>query len=302
MKYFKLIFILTTVVLFRGTTIAQTNQWQKVIGDRTVNEECKTSVKLHPNLYVHGGTYLDRSGSVGQYRPFLLFTSANGDSLRSVKLSAIKGDLSGLAPADSGGVVALGFFVNQSNLLNTFLISFDSLGTIRWQRNFNLPGDGSKTYRIEEVPDGYLLMANKSNNSQNFSNSNSVIKTDRKGNLLWQRTFDFNALATSVTPMQDGSYMVLGYTTIGSTGSPTSPFSLNLRLINITPDGDTIRTKVIGSPTDREFGNSIKQTSDGGFIVVGDFVQNVSGTKRQGYAVKLDSLLNVEWEVKIMPD
>ncbi|KAA9331947.1 hypothetical protein [Adhaeribacter soli] len=72
--------------------------------------------------------------------------------------------------------------------------------------------------------------------------------------------------------------------------------------MKLRPNGDTIFTKIIGNTGNFEIGYAAAPTQDGGIAVAGAYVANVPNTKRQGQVLKLDSLLNLQWELKVMPN
>jgi len=91
-----------------------------------------------------------------------------------------------------------------------------------------------------------------------------LIKTDADGNDVWQSTFggsDFD-IARSVQQTSDGGYIVAGSTASFGAGSS------DVWLIKTDADGNDIWKKTIGGSS-IEYGYSVQQTSDGGYIVAG---------------------------------
>ena len=100
-----------------------------------------------------------------------------------------------------------------------------------------------------------------------FGNGNSdiyMVKTDSVGKYQWSNTY--GGLNTDwglkVEQTADSGFVIAGYT--NSFGSS----DYDIYFVRTNPIGDTLWTKRYGS-FGWDFGNDIKQTPDGGFILAG---------------------------------
>lgn len=110
---------------------------------------------------------------------------------------------------------------------------------------------------------------------------------------VWTRTYGGpNAEgAHSIDRTSDGGYIVAGE-------CEPSYANQNVYLLKIDSDGDTLWTTDFGDTNTDEIGRSVRQTSDGGYIICG-----YSGVSQSNEVLllKTDSLGGYEWEVTFGP-
>lgn len=106
---------------------------------------------------------------------------------------------------------------------------------------------------------------------------------------LWTRTFGgpFNDYGRSLDITFDGDYVIAGEIFSLETGS------YDIYLIKIDPDGDTLWSKTYGG-INSEYGNSVIQTSDGGFAVVGE-TRSFGAGSYDVYFLKTDANGDTLW-------
>ncbi len=121
---------------------------------------------------------------------------------------------------------------------------------------------------VKQTDDGYILLATKT--TVNNGTDILLIKTNEYGNEQWSKTFggDLNDYANSIVVNSDGSYTLLGTKTTDN----TSMYE-DLYYAKVSNDGVTQWEKQI-SLGNNQVGKCIKQTSDGGYIVVGSTTTN----------------------------
>jgi hypothetical protein len=108
---------------------------------------------------------------------------------------------------------------------------------------------------------------------------------------LWTRTIDVEGwdFGYSVETTRDGGSITCGVIS----NDPDFGSRSDAILIQSDASGQTVRVERIGEPETYEYSYSVRQTSEGGFILVGS-------TSRDGtmdiYLVKTDSTLRTEWE------
>ena len=123
-------------------------------------------------------------------------------------------------------------------------------------------------YSIRSTNDGYILAGMNDKNAW-------LIKTDKSGNMNWQKIFGIGA-ANSVALTNDGNCVVTG--AIGS--------KLWLAKINKT-SGAPIWERTFGA-TGNSTGESVSQTTDGGYIIAGTTDAKGAG-KDDVWLIKTDS-------------
>jgi hypothetical protein len=162
------------------------------------------------------------------------------------------------------GYILVGYN-NHSSGYDIYLVKTDGLGYLQWTGTYG----GDETDRARSVlqtsDEGYII----GGSTHSFGAGGSdvyVIKTDSLGDTLWTRTYggDGFEYADEVQQTNDGGYIITGYTeSFGSGG-------YDLYLLKINMVGDTIWTMVYGGE-DSEYGRSVALTSDGGYIIAGEY-------------------------------
>jgi hypothetical protein len=88
----------------------------------------------------------------------------------------------------------------------------------------------------------------------------------------------------------DGGYIFVGYTdSIWSSGG-----SYDVYLVKTDVNGDTLWTKRYGG-TGADYGRSVQQTLDGGYVICGYSGSFVSGNQQEMYLIKTDVAGNPSW-------
>jgi hypothetical protein len=118
-----------------------------------------------------------------------------------------------------------------------------------------------------------------------------LIKTDSDGNTLWEKTFGgyYYDTGNSVQQTSDGGYIIAG-----NKGSYYEDGWEDVYLIRTDSEGNTLWEKTYGGSY-LDYGSSVQQTSDGGYIIAGDTDPNGSG-EYDVYLIKTDSDGNSVWE------
>ncbi len=116
-----------------------------------------------------------------------------------------------------------------------------------------------------------------------------MIKTDASGDTLWTRSFGGpgDDYGMSVKQTTDKGYIVVGYTNSFGQGFD------DVYLIKTDSLGDVLWSKTYGG-TDFDFGSSVQQTSEGGYIVVGSTASFGSGNY-DVYLIKINSTGDTLW-------
>ena len=144
-----------------------------------------------------------------------------------------------------------------------YLLKIDSIGNRKFQTSFG-------NYN-NEVGKSVLQLSDSSYVAVGYTNSTGfggydifLLKTDKNGNLLWQKTiggsdWDF---AYSLQSTFDGGFVVAGTTYSFGHGNADG------YVVKTDGSGNVVWTKTYGGQHDDEF-KSIVQTSDGGFALTG---------------------------------
>lgn len=169
-------------------------------------------------------------------------------------------------------------------ITSCFIISFAEPPDTLWTRTI---GGTEEDFgqAVQQTTDGGYIVTGYTRSYGNGDWDVYLVKTDSIGDTLWTRTFGGNLEdgGKSVQQTTDGGYIVTGWTY--SFGQPGYS---NIYLIKTDAMGDTLWMKTYGRATSDEYGQSVAQTTDGGYIV--------GGTGGSGiYLVKTDSLGDTLW-------
>jgi hypothetical protein len=116
-----------------------------------------------------------------------------------------------------------------------------------------------------------------------------LIRTGATGDTVWTRTFGGanNDKAYSVVQTADGGYIILGATYSFSAGSSDA------WLIKTDANGDTTWVRTYGG-ADYDRGNSVAQTTDGGYIIAGE-TESFGAGEDDVWLIKTDASGDTVW-------
>ena len=189
---------------------------------------------------------------------------------------------------DSGYVVAGSTNSSGTGNPDVWLIKTDSSGNEEWNKTFG----GSQWdlgLAAQQTSDGgYTIVGN----TKSYGAGDSdvwLIKTDSSGNEEWNKTFGGNEVDYGMSVQQtiDSGYVVAGSTNSSGTGNP------DLWLIKTDSSGNEEWNKTFGG-NNRDEGQTVKQTSDNGFIIAGATSSYGAG-EMDLWLIKTDSSGNEEW-------
>jgi hypothetical protein len=184
-----------------------------------------------------------------------------------------------------GGYIVAGMTTSFGNKGQVYLIKTNASGDTLWTKIYGGP-EYDYSYAVQQTTDrGYIVSGVCDNNTANPQVY--LIKTDSSGDMLWARTYGgarYDA-GYSVQQTSDRGYIVGGYTLSFGNGS-------QVYLIKTNASGDTLWTRTYGD-TGSEYGYSVQQTSDGGYIIAG--IVNMFGNNDQVYLIKTNSFGDTLW-------
>jgi len=168
---------------------------------------------------------------------------------------------------------------------DVYLIKTNSSGDTTWTKYFGSVSDDWANYVVQTSDNGYLITGTY--NYNNGSGDVYITKTDVSGNLLWSKTYGSSGddFSNSEIITNGGDYMFVGATNSFGAGN------YDLYLLKTDVNGDTLWTKTFGG-SGLEAGYSVKQTIDGGYVIVGQ-TSSIGNGSDDVYLIKVDNLGNI---------
>jgi len=243
-----------------------------------------TLIETSDGAFVHGGNGFDIFGD-GTFGTYLSKVDGNGDVLwlsemghpGHRRLNAV------LETPDKGFIVAGYTDTTEFNTeIKLWLSKTNEMGINEWSYWYG--GDGESEAKGLVVLDDGSFVASGFTNAFGAGNSDMLLmKVDSLGILKWSRTYgsEYYETSRSLTKANDGGFALAGRFRNDLIQN------YDMCLIKTDANGDTLWSKNYGGTGD-EVANCVKQTSDGGFILVGSTIDADLGTKDY-YVVKTDA-------------
>ena len=207
--------------------------------------------------------------------------------------------------AKDGGYIITGSTVpdGMTSAMDVFLIKTDANGNLIWTKTYGRDYI-EEGLSVEQTVDGGYIMGGRALHvtgpipaSDNQSDV-WILKTDSNGDTIWTRSYGGSGheYCTSIQQTLDLGYIISG-TKYSKYAYPPNCFldcndyyASRAWLIRTDANGDTLWTK---SFDEGSYGNKVRQTSDGGFILIGSLV---SVNQMDILLVKTNSLGELVWE------
>lgn len=270
-------------------TESQQIQWGRTYGG-IYSDDGNSVQPTRDGGYIVGGS-TNSFGSGGR-DVYLVKTDPFGRIVWSRTYGGERGDYAySVQQTGDGGYIVAGYTSSFKEAYETdvYLIKTDSLGNTEWSRTYG-GSDYDYGYSVQQTADGGYVVAG---NSWSWGAEDSdvyLIRTDSQGYLEWSRTYGGTShdYAYSVQQTADGGYIVAGYTR--SFGAAYN----DVYLIKTDYLGYIAWSRTYGG-SDGDYGYSVQQTTDEGYMVAGYTYSFGEGYDSDAYLIKTDYLGYVAW-------
>ena len=176
----------------------------------------------------------------------------------------------------------------QSNVVN----ALSEAPTIEWNKTYG-GANHDEAYSVVQTDDQGYIVVGYTRDTDTGQADGWLIKTDANGNMEWNKTYggNFDDEGVAIQQTSDGGYIVTGYSCF--IGDPYYTYGADLWLFKTDANGNTEWNKTYGQEYSEEYGFSVQQTSDGGYIVVGrtDYFSD-----DDLWLIKTDANGNYQWD------
>jgi hypothetical protein len=202
----------------------------------------------------------------------------------------------------------------QSLLLLTIFTLQAQTPAIQWQKCYGGTGTENASCIVQTTDGGYIAAGYTNSTNGDVtglhgSNDYWVVKIDQAGTIEWQKTYggSFDDQASSIRQTTDGGYIVAGYSESNNGDITNTHGDKDYWILKLDAAGAIEWQHKYGGD-DKEFAYDIKQTPDGGYIVVGKtysydgVIMPVNGDitnfhgGNDGWILKLSATGAIEWQ------
>jgi hypothetical protein len=227
------------------------------------------------------------------------------------------GIANGIQQTTDGGYIVAGTTTsNDGEVTNhhggndIWIVKLNDSGSIQWQKALGGSKDESASSIQQTSDGGYIIAGITSSMDGDVTNKKVdngidywVIKLDANGNIQWQKVFGGDSYdeAKSVQQTIDGGYIIVGSSRSNFENEKREGlldgFNDKTWVIKLNENGSIQWQKVFGG---KGYDNpeSVQQTKDKGFIIVGKTNNNIitSASDFNFYVVKLNESGTIQWQ------
>ncbi|MBU0495152.1 MAG: DJ-1/PfpI family protein [Chloroflexi bacterium] len=232
------------------------------------------------------------SQSVGDKDVYLVKTDAEGHEVWSKTFGGAGLDVGqAVCESDDGGYVVAGYTEPaDGGESDAYLVKVDAQGNEVWAKTFG--GRGPEVGRaICRANDGGYVVAGATG-SGSANSDVYLLKVDADGDELWTQSFNNGEYdwGNAVCETRDG-----GYTVVGNTDEGAIREAMDAYLIKTDAQGNKVWAKAFGPGQFYDYGTSVCETDDGGYVVVGA-AKSPETNKNDVYLVRVSPTGDVVWE------
>jgi len=230
------------------------------------------------------------SFGAGNYDVYLVKTDANGDTVWTRTYGGAAAEYAySVDQTSDGGYIITGYTASFGAGGNdVYLVKTDADGDTLWTRTYGGSG-GDRGRSVQQTTDGGYIICGDTESFGAGDYDVYLVKTDANGDTTWTRTHGGadSDHGYSVQQTTDDGYIVTGYTNSFGAGSDDA------YLVRTDANGDALWTRSYGG-SDYDYGTSVQQTTDGGYIIAGD-TESFGAGSVDVYLVKTDADGDTVW-------
>jgi predicted secreted protein len=235
--------------------------WDKTLGG-AYDDVCWSARQTADGGYIITG-YTNAGGATIRDL-WLIKTDSSGNRVWDKTFGGTDYDQGNSVQLTSDGYVVVGSTMSYgAGGHDVWLIRTDASGDKTWDKTF---GGTSDDYglSIQQTSDEGFIIAGLTDSYGAGSDDVWLIKTDASGNRVWDKTFGGTSDdgGYSVQQTSDEGYIIAGLTDSYGAGGD------DVWLIKTDASGNKVWDRTFGG-MGKDVGNSVQQTSDGGYVITG---------------------------------
>ncbi|MEM7086240.1 MAG: hypothetical protein AAF489_08670 [Bacteroidota bacterium] len=257
--------------------------WTKTIGGEKDEYGWDVRITKDQGFIIAGQTESDGNGEIDAY---LVKVGASGQEVWSQTYGGVAVDRVFSVQQDTdGGYIAAGISYSYTSVgpedRDGYVLKTDSLGKKLWSRTYGKDGY-DVVHSISKTNDhGFILTGYGDSYSQNGKKDVYLIKINDKGVIEWLNSLGSaqNDRGIKGEQTKDGGYIAIGFT----------DENWDMYLVRSDVNGNEKWIRSFGEKNNVDFGYTVRQTSDHGYILLGHS-EETNGTKSSVLLIKTDDL------------
>ncbi len=276
-----------TLILIIIPTILFSQAWEKTYDNNNYNDFGQSVQQTTDDGYIIAGT--TESLEYGTRNTYIIKTDYSGNTLWTKTFGNDSGGYSVKQTIDGGYIIAGRIKSSNNGDKQAYLVKTDNNGDTIWTSEI-----GGESYEVaysvqQTLDDGYIITGSTSS----FGNGSSyvyIVKIHNNGDTLWTKAYggENSDYGNSIQHTNDGGYIITG-----STSSFGNGYS-DVYVLKTDNNGDTLWTRTYGGEK-TDFGNSIQQTNDGGYIIAGVTNSFTGNWVKEMYLIRTDNTGDTLW-------
>ncbi len=277
-RLFLLLCGILSILVSAGVSSEPVVEWEKTFGGSGSDWGDSVQQTSDGGYIISGFSYPYGSVSCDVY---LVKTDSGGNWLwqNNFGISDVDQGKSVQQTSDGGYIIAGYTYSYAADSADVYLVKTNSAGNRIWQKTFG-GTDFEKGSSVQQTSDnGYIITGYTFSYGANPPNV-YLIKADSGGNSQWEKTLGRSVgdYGSSVQLTSDGGYIITGITYAYGTGG-------DVYLVKTDSGGNLQWEKTFGGSSN-EYGESVQQTSNSGYIIAGSTYSYGAGSS-DVYLVKL---------------
>ncbi len=255
-------------------------EWEKIIGGKYTLEANSIEETKDNGYIIVGNRYSPNTG----FDVYVLKLDAFGNKVWKKTYGGKFSDSAySVKQTPDDGYIVVGYTYLSKTYYDFYVLKLDRNGNKIWEKTFGSE-KYEEAYDVLETQDGSYIVVGNIEIPGGGVNSIYAIKLDKTGKKVWEKTYK-DCRAYSIQPAQDNGYIIVG-------DSRNPDLTTDICILKIDLNGNKEWSKIYGD-AQNDGAKSVKQTKDGGYIVVG-YTESFSEGKSDIYVLKLDSQGNLK--------